>query len=489
MTTEKNKGASNSEKINISGIVNPASSVEIEEMTWKVNWIIEIDSSIDTTNIQEIINIQLLTPEEYKVPQFNFLKIVWEFISFLESNEVLESSAWKNSDSHNTWERNLLKETSWIFKTLVERFLWEEDYKEVINFFKENPINSEVGRDTLEKEINSAASDIDFSKLSFISWIIERLNKNFEEYKETLSKESNEKEVKMNFEEIFIDSIWELLMKLDEKRDITKTENILYTELDYWSKSDDDWNIESSYINYKFIRDYLDSLNWHAWIVQLLTQKWMINNSWLLNKNERIKDIRPKAILLPWNNITLERKWNTIQIKDTDNWKIYSQSKTKKEVYTVKKPSWKGVEVWKEIWEYNEENIMHDEVWFYNFSKSIQRELCNNRMIPLDSWLLEHIWFRLLNWLIWNDETVKELKTISNNKKLDVVNFSNLKWIFASVEELHSDPDFNNLIKENPTPIIKVTSARPARWPIKVDIEVITNDNQRLIWEYRIMVA
>ncbi len=436
------------------------------------------DNTSDTVNdiltkkdIDNVFDLEILSSKEYILTQFNFLKVVWEFIDFLETDD------------------GKLTDIKQQFKDIISDFLWE-DYKKLIDFFAKNPIDSEIEVDKLEKIVNKTANEIDFAKLSFISPIIEKLNEELNNFKEENDRTMALINTILKIEQIFNNSIWKLAKKVYKKKDTSKPENLLYSlEHNYWNEVDEEWKIIREYQNYTFIREYLDSITWHAWIVPLLIQKWIIQKSGLLNKNERIKTIRPKNILLPWNDITIEKTWNKITIKDSETWKVYSESKIKKEIYKTKSPSKEWIELWAEIGEYKEDMIMHDEFWHHKFSKEVPLELCDDRLMPLDSWLLEHIWFRLLNDLFLNEENIKNLKEMMNNEKLNNMDFAKLKKIFASIDEVYLNPDFKRLIKENRTPIINITSAKPARWPVKFDIEVLTNDKEKLIWEYRIMIA
>ncbi len=429
-----------------------------------------INDILSKNDIDDIFNLQILSSKEYILAQFSFLKTIWEFIDFLKKDD------------------EKLKSIKKEFKNILSDFLWE-DYQKIIDFFIKNPIQENGKNSNFEKTVNKTANEIDFAKLSFISPIIEKLNKELIKFKEENSQDMTLKNNISEVERIFNNCIWKLSKRIYKKKDNTKPENLLYSlENNYGNEVDDKWKIIKTFENYTFIREYLDSITRHAWIIPLLIQKWMIEKSGLLNKNEHIKTIRPKKILLPWNNITIERTWNKITIKDSETQDIYSVSKIEKKVYNRKNPSNKWIELWKDIWEYKEDMIMHDELWYHTFSKEVPLDF-NDRLIPIDSWLLEHIWFRLLNWFFLKQEKIQELRNMINNEKLNNIDFSKLKWIFASVDEIYKNPDFKKLIKENKTPIIKITSAKPARWPVKFDIEVITNDKEKLIWKYKIMVA
>lgn len=424
-----------------------------------------------------------LESNRFRLDIFDFVLEIADFLDFL-----------KNITDNK--ENNIHKEFSDIRSILID-FL-KGDYNNLIRFMDTNikagpaVYNWNHFRNIEKWEVNALmnkkAKSIDFAKLGYIVHIIKNLNSKLSKYVWTsdwvnldwdillwIIESENDEEITNIIEK----SKKELHNQTTRKKDENKPQNWVYTETAYSEISNDKWKIQLR--NYKFNREDLNTIQWHAWIVPLKDQLSMIENSWLLKIWETIKSSIAKGFLLPWVDITFERNWNKINIKNSKTWDILNKLIIEKITDSIEEPSHNYITIDWENWKYNSKRIMHSKEWYQTYSENIPKPYKYN--------FIEYIWFGLLNWLLNDEEQIKILKWISSNTKFKNFNFSNLKWFFTGYEKLYQNPNFENLIEENNSPIIRVIDAS-ASWPLIVPkIELITNDWKELIWRFKVKIA
>lgn len=428
----------------------------------------DIENSLITCDAdrKKIIDLEIFDSPSSKILWFTFLWVVGQFIEFLESD--------KNHP------------ISLKIREKLKIFLWN-DYDKLIEFLNKYPFSWKLKewqlsmrelweKGELDAIMNKLASDINFWKLSYISWIISDLYlelamKDLRENKEEiLNMDGNRFLLNWNrIKNIYDSNINKLDLleaKIENNNPDLNPETVWIFTISHRSN---DWKTIECKFNPKeenFDIIWNNEKWWHFWVVPLIVLNWLIYDSWLLSDHdsEYISETRPGSMIYLWNEILISREDDTIIVSNKNNKnEIFSTIKIQKTNDFDEIIIDKWLLLSKDYNEYDETCLPHWNKWIDTFSNDTLLDAPFWFNIDSKALIIESIWIKLARnyFLNPNDKSINSLNKLFPKLK----NLSKIKWVFSKVtSKFHKN--FEEKIKNNKFDIFIVNAKARAGFVI-----------------------
>ncbi len=448
-------------------------------------------------NRKKIIDLEIFDSPSSKALGFTFLWVVGQFLQFIESNpnHAIAKNI-RESFEKFLWKGEVEKEVDWKIQRVMDGW----DYERLEAFLTTFPLSWKLREGqfsmkelweswNLEYTLNQFSSQINFAKLSYISWVISDIYLTLAMY---YLSENKDDILNRDGDRVLLN--WDTIAGIYETKDFMTMEidNLLVWLKNRFEFAASDSEVEMNWVfevierwdnsvKYSFYnsQENFDTI-WtnevwgHFWVIPMFMENGLVYKSGLLKDDEYIAETKAPSMMFTWDDVLLERGDDNIVLRNANN---------KGEVFAnMKIVSYKGQKDKPEAWwielptDYNEyvtSWVPHGAWWFEELWQDILPDTPFGLDIDIRTTIVEAIGVRLAKSYFVNpkQENMESLSQAFPKLK----DFSGLKWIFWKVTTEYMTPDFQEKIQWKEFNL-RVTNARGWSRMLIVWVQVVVWD-------------